>query len=147
MGSLPQDDQIETVDMSAFVGDASPEEKQRTAKEFAEKCARSGCLRITGHNIPMDLIREAFAVTAKFYELPLEDKMKAPHPAGFMPHRGYSGVGGEKAALKYMYERDEDGNKIGPKDEDGHYKNIDYKVRGISSCLLSYFRTSEARGT
>ena len=136
MGSLSQDDQIATVDMSAFVQASSPEEKQRTAKEFAEKCGRSGCLRITGHGIPLEMIRKAFAVTKEFYDLPHEEKNKAPHPPGFMPHRGYSGVGGEKAALKTMYERDADGNKIAA-DEDGHYKNVDYKVRRHPSLSFS----------
>ena len=30
----------------------------------------------------------------------MEDKMKAPHPEGWTPHRGYSAAGREKAYTK-----------------------------------------------
>ena len=146
MGSLDSlsQDEIPTVDMSSFLLDSSPDEKQRTAKDFAEKCGRSGCLRITGHGISLELVRKAFATCKQLYELPYEDKMKAPHPPSLMPHRGYSGVGGEKGAPKAMYDRDAEGNKLAPEDGDGHFKNIDYKVRRIHYRILPYFIQRES---
>ena len=127
MDRLSQD-QIPTVDISSFTSSSSSAEKQSTAKEFAEKCSQSGCLRITGHGIPLDMIQRAFATCKQLYDLPYEDKMKAPHPPTPLPHRGYSGVGGEKTAPKYMYDTDAEDKKIVTKDE--YVKGIDYKVRG-----------------
>lgn len=122
MGSRGDEPLIPSVDISAYVQkSSSPEEKRRAVKEFADKCKRNGCLKITGHGIPIEIIRKNFDLARSFYALPTEEKQKAPHPEGFMPHRGYSGVGGEKAALKTMYNLDEEGNRV--KGDDGeHFK-------------------------
>ncbi|CAF9917161.1 hypothetical protein IMSHALPRED_003480 [Imshaugia aleurites] len=40
----------------------------------------------------MELLERAFDMSKKLFDLPLEDKLKAPHPKIMTPHRGYSGV-------------------------------------------------------
>ena len=40
----------------------------------------------------MELLERAFTTSQRFSALPLEEKLKAPHPEGMTPHRGYSGL-------------------------------------------------------
>ncbi|KAL9610530.1 MAG: hypothetical protein Q9167_004768 [Letrouitia subvulpina] len=57
----------------------------------------NGCHAITGHGVPPELLQQAFSLAKSLFNLPMEDKMKAPHPAGMTPHRGYSAPGKERA--------------------------------------------------
>ncbi|KAL9122792.1 MAG: hypothetical protein Q9187_000654 [Circinaria calcarea] len=92
---------IPVVDLSSFTTkDADIATRRQTAKEVAEKCSVNGCLAITGHNVPPELLEEAFNLTRHLFDLPMEEKMKAPHPAGLIPHRGYSAPGKERAFQK-----------------------------------------------
>lgn len=50
--------------------------------------------------------------------------MKAPHPAGPVPHRGYSGIGTEQGGAKTASETDD------PKLKASILKASDYKVHG-----------------
>ena len=70
-------------------------------------------------------LHDAFAWSRKLFGLSREDKMKAPHPAEAMPHRGYSGPGLEKVYSKE--ERDKDAAE----DDTGEAlrKIEDHKVR------------------
>ena len=106
MGSL-RAQEIPTVDISAFTSNGSLESREQTAKEFAQCCRLHGCVGITGHGVPMALLAESFNITKKLFNLPLEDKMKAPHPDGLTPHRGYSGLGREKGAGKAATDTDD----------------------------------------
>lgn len=99
MGSL-ETDPVPSVDISAFTSESDPTWRQQTAWDFAEKTVHNGCLIITGHGIPPDLLAAAFGASKTFFALPYEDKMKAPHPAAPFPHRGYSHVGREKGSTK-----------------------------------------------
>ena len=49
--------------------------------------------------------------TKEFFELPLEDKMKAKRPAQANPNRGYSYVGQENVANISGYEKGKGPNK------------------------------------
>ena len=94
---------IPVVDLSPFFSEgATQSSKEATAKEVAEKCSISGCLAITGHGIPTEFLNEAFDLAKTLFGLPMEDKMKAPHPTGMVPHRGYSAPGKERT-----FEKDE----------------------------------------
>lgn len=53
---------------------------------------------IKNHGLPKVELDRAFAISKSFYDLPLEDKMKAPHPPGWKVHRGYSMPGLEKVS-------------------------------------------------
>lgn len=52
-----------------------------------------------GHHWPWRIayaLERSFTTSKKIFDLPYEDKMKAPHPDGLVPHRGYSGPGREQ---------------------------------------------------
>ncbi|XXG96024.1 hypothetical protein Hte_002301 [Hypoxylon texense] len=63
---------------------------------LVETLCRFGFVKIIGHGFPKRDVDEALAWTKKLFGLPLEEKMKAPHPLGPIPHRGYSSIGKEK---------------------------------------------------
>ena len=123
--------QVPTIDISPFVsGDL--ESRKNVARELAEKGHANGSIGITGHGISPELLAEAFAVTKKLFDLPYEEKMKAPHPDGPTPHRGYSGTGRERAAAKTEAE-DWENLK-------GEEKITDYKARGSPyPCVCAYW--------
>ena len=91
---------IETVDLSHFDtrnGHRHLEsERLRAGKFLVESLHSFGFVNITGHGLSEQEMEEALAWTKRLFDLPYEEKMKAPHPAGSMPHRGYSGIGKEK---------------------------------------------------
>jgi hypothetical protein len=53
--------------------------------------------------------------------------MKAPHPEGFVPHRGYSRIGKERSGLKAASETDDEAQKA------AFLTILDYKVRSFNS--------------
>jgi isopenicillin N synthase-like dioxygenase len=87
--------QIPIVDFANYRADASLEARQEIAKQVVDACRKVGFVYITNHGVPEDQLKKAFEVSKKFYDLPLEDKMKAPHPANPLHHRGYSKPGTE----------------------------------------------------
>ena len=92
---------IPLVNLSPFFSEgATQSTKEDAAKEVAAKCSINGCLAITGHGIPTEFLNEAFDLAKTLFDLPVEDKMKAPHPPGMVPHRGYSAPGKERTFEK-----------------------------------------------
>lgn len=99
--AFPQDyklpRQIPTVDISPFfTQDAPIDERLKSAKLFVEALHGFGFAKVTGHGLSTDEVSEALGWVQKLFGLPYDEKMKAPHPPGPMPHRGYSGIGKEK---------------------------------------------------
>ena len=90
--------EIAIIDISAFISNSSIAARDEIAIDFARFCRPNGCVGIVGHELPSSLLYESFAIARKLFDLPLEDKMKAPHPDGVVPHRGYSGIGREQGA-------------------------------------------------
>lgn len=88
---------IPTLDISPFfTQDAPDDERFRSAKLFVEALHDFGFAKVTGHGLSTDEVAEALDWVQKLFGLPYDEKMKAPHPPGPMPHRGYSGIGKEK---------------------------------------------------
>ncbi|KAH9905786.1 Clavaminate synthase-like protein [Xylariomycetidae sp. FL2044] len=91
---------VATIDISAFT--AGPEQsvsdgdRTKAAQLLVEALHGFGFAKITGHGVSKHELDEAFTWVKRLFDLPYDDKMKAPHPAGPMPHRGYSGIGQEK---------------------------------------------------
>jgi isopenicillin N synthase-like dioxygenase len=85
------------VDLAGF-GSSIPEERLKTAKQLVAACREVGFVYIINHGVPQEDLDEAFTVSEKFYNLPQEDKLKAPHPPGWAVHRGYSWPGLEKVS-------------------------------------------------
>lgn len=90
--------QLPIVDLSAFVSEATKEEKQATATQLVAACKDVGFVYVKGHGLPKDTLEEVFRISKKFYDLPTSEKMKAPHPPGWAVHRGYSWPGLEKVS-------------------------------------------------
>ena len=115
---------IPVVDLSPFTRGGSLEERQKASKSLCKACEDIGAANILGHGIPASLIEEAFSWNKKLFDLPHDEKMKAPHPAEPMPHRGYSATGVEKVYSKDDLEKDKEGTSL---------RDIkDYKVCGKS---------------
>ncbi|KAI1418056.1 Clavaminate synthase-like protein [Hypoxylon sp. FL1857] len=108
---------IATVDVSPFTTEAKrlpDSERLKAGQALVEALHDLGFVRVTGHGIKKAEIREALAWTKSLFDLPNEDKMKAPHPPGPMPHRGYSGIGREKVySQAEVKAHDSAGNNIG----------------------------------
>lgn len=50
-------------------------------------------------------------MSKRLFDLSLEDKMKAPHPEGMTPHRGYSGFGRERGGATGPLDTEERGKE------------------------------------
>ncbi|KAJ8069313.1 hypothetical protein OCU04_002970 [Sclerotinia nivalis] len=99
---------IPIVDLSPFTSGGDHESRRRAAKDLAEKVQINGSVGICGHGVPSETLREAFTLAKKLFDLPYEEKMKAPHPDAVFPHRGYSSIGREKVAAKTAMETETD---------------------------------------
>ena len=117
------DTAVPIVDLSVFGPSGDFEARRLAARELAKKCRPFGAVGITGHGVSSDLLQEAFDTAKRLFNLPYEEKMKAPHPNGPTPHRGYSGTGRERVAAKTQTETKDETQK-------GVYSKItDFKVQ------------------
>ncbi|KAI1401789.1 Clavaminate synthase-like protein [Hypoxylon fuscum] len=126
---------VPTIDLSIFTAESLQqipnEQRVKIGKCLVETLHRFGFIKITGHGVPKRDIDEALAWTKILFDLPLEEKMKAPHPPGPMPHRGYSSIGKEK-----VYSQSDVGNHK----ESG---NVGQSLRKTSDFKESYEIGSE----
>ena len=129
MQPAPSPTSIPLADLSPFFASSTSSDshssKVSAAVSLVNACSTLGFAYITGLGNASEDIAEAFRWNKKFFHLPHEEKMKAPHPKAPMPHRGYSAVGVEK-----VYSREE---REGEKGE-GLRDVEDFKVR-IISCI------------
>ena len=107
---MAQTSRITTINLALFQGylPSQPPSKAQieTAKALVSALSDLGVVYLTGHGLSGKRLAEAFALSKKLFDLPHEEKMKAPHPPTSIPHRGYSGPGIEKVYSKA--ERDKD---------------------------------------
>ncbi|KAK5663403.1 hypothetical protein OQA88_3832 [Cercophora sp. LCS_1] len=88
---------IPTISLSPFTTPtSSPDERLQSARSLVTALHTHGFAYITGHGLTQAETAEAFHWAKRLFDLPLSEKMKAPHPEAAMPHRGYSGIGKEK---------------------------------------------------
>ena len=97
---------IPLVDFTPFSTKGTPEERLQTAKDLVTACQDFGFVYITNHGMAKGDLEEAFALTKELYDLPKEEKMKAPHPPGWAHHRGYSWPGLEKVSAAFSEKHD-----------------------------------------
>jgi isopenicillin N synthase-like dioxygenase len=124
---------IPIVDLSPFTSppsaDASSDARFKAAQDLVRACREVGFVYIKNHGVPQAELDKAFALSKQFYDLPTEEKMKAPHPSGWAVHRGYSWPGLEKVS-----------GALSEKDDDEWVKNLrevqDYKV-WLLNCMAS----------
>jgi isopenicillin N synthase-like dioxygenase len=128
---------IATVDLSPFFTgqESAPntaQERLAAGRALVEACHDLGFVIVKGHGLSKQEIGDAFAWTKRLFDLPVEDKMKAPHPPGNMPHRGYSGIGKEK-----VYSPDDLGRHTGEANVGQQLRKIsDFKVLPASSQMF-----------
>lgn len=87
---------IPIVDFAKWTTDESI--RQQIAHDLVSACKTVGFVYIINHSLPHSLLDEAFSWSRLFFDLPQEDKLKAPHPEGWAVHRGYSWPGLEKVS-------------------------------------------------
>ena len=79
---------IPIIDFAAWSNHASKEERYAISTRLVKACAEVGFAYIINHGVPQDTLDQAFAVSRQLFNLPQEEKMKAPHPPGWAHHRG-----------------------------------------------------------
>lgn len=104
---------IPVIDLTCFGAGGSAQKQKATAEELYQACSRYGFVTLTGIGVSEDRLRDLFAYSKRLFDLPLDDKMKAPHPPGYMPHRGYSHIGLEKVYSKAQRDADQAANGSG----------------------------------
>ncbi len=79
---------VPTIDISAYVGDGSPDARATVAAAIDHACRTVGFMQIVGHGIPADVIDGFTTALDDFFGLPLEEKKRWVRPSG--ENRGYS---------------------------------------------------------
>ena len=102
---------IPIVDFAKWSSSSSNAERLAVAKELVAACQSVGFVYIVNHGLPQELLDQAFDTAKHLFELPLQEKMKAPHPDGPDVHRGYSRPGLEKVS-QYMAGDESEGEKL-----------------------------------
>lgn len=125
---------IPIVDLTPFTNDGDNLQRQKAAQELFNACHNFGFVIITGHGVPAKLLEEAFGWCKELYSLPHESKMKAPHPEGSTPHRGYSHPGLEKVYSKQELQAQDVVNSNG----ESLRKIMDFKVLIPKAGLFRY---------
>ena len=90
--------EIPVVDFANWKPEASTEDRMNVANELVSACKSVGFVYILNHGIAPERLAEAFSWSKRFFELPTEQKLQAPHPNGSSVHRGYSWPGLEKVS-------------------------------------------------
>lgn len=89
--------EIPTIDISGFR--SSPEtaqeriETQHVVDRVRSACLTTGFFCLTGHGIPRELQERVLDGAEKFFDMPLEEKLKLVHPT--QKNRGYEVLGGQ----------------------------------------------------
>src|SRR4051812_43472344 len=105
VGALP------VIDFSAFVRASSVEERQRVASRIREACIDIGFFYLSGHGIPQAELDEEIAWGHRFFEQPIEEKLRVRKPSLGERGGGFMQIGGvhpelnaeKAAALKEVY--------------------------------------------
>lgn len=63
------------LDFSPFYGKDS-DAKSKLIEEVRKCCHYNGFFQITGHRVPLDLQRRVMNCSRRFFDLPLEEKLK-----------------------------------------------------------------------
>lgn len=85
---------VPIIDIGPFLA-SDPAGKAAVVKAVGDACEDIGFLILTGHGVPQDLIKRMYDVSRRFFDLPIEEKLKA---RGDNPGKGYTGIGDEGLA-------------------------------------------------
>lgn len=106
MDSSTSQTQIPIVDFAGW--NSGGPSRQRVAQEIVAACKKVGFVYIINHCLPDALLDEAFHWSRDFFDLPTEEKLRAPHPDGWAVHRGYSRPGLEKVSQAVSADNNEE---------------------------------------
>jgi isopenicillin N synthase-like dioxygenase len=87
---------VPVIDLTPALG-GSLADRARVAGQIDQACCDIGFFAIAGHGVPGDVTRDLREAAHAFFELPLEEKLRAAHPEAGTP-RGYHGLAGEALA-------------------------------------------------
>ncbi|CDO71471.1 hypothetical protein BN946_scf184909.g65 [Trametes cinnabarina] len=93
---------ISVLDFGAFLA-GSESMKQELATAMLDSFKRIGFVYLVNHGIPEANIRTMFQWSKRFFDLPAQVKLLAPHPPSGTHHRGYSAPGVEKV-VQHVYD-------------------------------------------
>jgi isopenicillin N synthase-like dioxygenase len=85
---------VPVIDISGYLA-GDPAAKEKCAAQFREACSNQGFLQVIGHSVSPDIQSRFLDAIAKFFKLPLEEKMKIAQDKSPCS-RGYERVGGQK---------------------------------------------------
>lgn len=85
----PNQGPIPIVDFGNFLH-GNKEQKKIVSQKIDEAFRNVGFVYLKNHGVNSEEIAECFEWSKKFFSLPLETKLLAPHPPGGSHHRGYS---------------------------------------------------------
>lgn len=102
---------IPIVDFAPLASGGDAKSQRQVAQDLLAKGRVNGVVGIKGHGLSCELLADAFRMVKALFDLPLEDKMKAPHPDDWVPHRGYSGIGREQGAAMLALKEKDPGKK------------------------------------
>lgn len=118
---------VVTVDLSPFTTDSDDSQKLHAGQTLVDALHKYGFAKVVGHGTKEE-IREALNWTKMLFDLPYSEKMKAPHPKGPIPHRGYSGIGQEKVYSQADVEKHSSSNGNGNSDGNGNVRDAIRKI-------------------
>lgn len=81
---------IPVIDLAAYLA-GTPGALGRAAEQLRVALTEIGFYFVTGHDVPRELVREAYAQVARFHALPLDRKLRVKldkHNVGYLPMRG-----------------------------------------------------------
>ncbi|OAP54404.1 hypothetical protein AYL99_11505 [Fonsecaea erecta] len=122
-----------TADPSSIPSPAAA--RLQAAHDLVRALREVGFAYVTHHGVAQAELDEAFALSRRFFALPHELKMTAPHPPGWTVHRGYSWPGLEKVSSALATAGVDEG-----KDTD---EEAVRKLREVQDCKESYEVGSE----
>ncbi|MFM9968401.1 MAG: isopenicillin N synthase family dioxygenase [Burkholderiales bacterium] len=96
---------LPTIDISPFLREASRQDRARVAAQLREACINIGFFYMTGHGISPAAFEEEIAWGHRFFEQPLEEKMKV-HKSLAASNLGFMNVGGVNPELNQDKEAD-----------------------------------------
>ena len=147
--------QLPIINISPFINSSDFDDGARKAcvEALRKACEDKGFFQLTGHGIPLEIQDAVFEQTARFFDLPLEEKThlakeSAPAPRS---HRGYEVIGGQMLEenttkdLKEGYFFGEEHSMDDPRVKQGiinHGPNQwpdEYKMPDFRAIMMDYF--------
>lgn len=87
------------IDFTPWSSEESSAQRLEVARELVEACRKTGFVYISNHGVAPSLVKDAFAWSKRFFNLPFEEKMQAEHKQESGIFRGYNPPGNQRVPL------------------------------------------------